>query len=100
MYQRGNLISCLEVRTVTEFSQEFFSHSGKDLVLCLAIEHGNQVDLSSFPATNLKKQIGNRSRALGNIGQQPRPTCAASFSHRSIFPKNQIIKEYTQKPPV
>ena len=67
MYQRGNLISCLEVRTVTEFSQEFFSHSGKDFVLCLDFELENLVDFSSFPATHLEKQSENKSRVFGNI---------------------------------
>jgi hypothetical protein len=54
MYRRGNLIFCLEVRPITEFSKEFISHSGKDFVICLDNNLENLVDFSSFPATHLE----------------------------------------------
>jgi hypothetical protein len=93
MYRRGNLIFCLEVRPITEFSKEFISHSGKDFVICLDNNLENLVDFSSFPATHLEKQSENRSRVFGNIGKRPKPNCAALFSQQSIIPKYQITTE-------
>ena len=93
MYQRGNTIFCLEVRSITEFSKEFISHSGKDFVLCLDIELENLADFSSVPATHLKKQSENSSRALSIIRKRPKPTCAALYSQQSIIPKYRITTE-------
>ena len=83
MYRRGNLFFCLEVRPITEFSQEFFSYSGKDFVLCLDIELENLVDFSSFPATHLENKAKTGAGFLAILENDENQTVLHCFHSKA-----------------